>query len=168
MSEKSRNPSEKVAFMSAIAEARFLTRQLAEPRPAGDSVKAAISRAYNRLLKAADHLRKVEEIEVEDLSHNRVRDFWNGDRRAKPRGDELTILAAAAKTARQHKHQQELERVGRDELRQLRAQVTRIESILLTAYPNVDRRELAEVRSSIVGVDGTPSTRHRSLADLWE
>ncbi len=135
MPENSENSLEKVPFMSAIAEARFLTRTLAEPRPAGDSVKAAISRAYSRLVKAA------EQLDLDSLSHNRVQDFWRGDTRAKPRGDELTLLAAAAKTARQH--QQELERVGRDELFELRSRVARIESLIASAYPDMDRGELA-------------------------
>lgn len=37
------------AIMSSVSEASFLIRQVAEPRPVGDSIKAAIGRAAERL-----------------------------------------------------------------------------------------------------------------------
>lgn len=48
----SENLSEKLE-MSSIAEASDLIRRAAEPRPVGDSVKAAISRAAPAAIQAA-------------------------------------------------------------------------------------------------------------------
>jgi len=50
---------------SSIEEAQALIRQCAEPRPAGDQVKAAVRRASRRL----------------DLPFSRTRDIWYGDAR---------------------------------------------------------------------------------------
>jgi hypothetical protein len=50
---------------SSIAEAQTLVRRCAEPRPAGDQVKAAVRRASQRL----------------GIPFSRVRDIWYGDAR---------------------------------------------------------------------------------------
>jgi hypothetical protein len=50
---------------SAIDEAQTLVRRCAEPRPAGDQVKAAVRRASQRL----------------NIPFSRVRDIWYGDAR---------------------------------------------------------------------------------------
>jgi hypothetical protein len=50
---------------SSIAEAQTLVRRCAEPRPAGDLVKAAIRRASQRL----------------EIPFSRIRDIWYGDAR---------------------------------------------------------------------------------------
>ena len=55
----------KSSFASSMDEAQMLVRRCAEPRPAGDLVKAAIHRASRRL----------------DLSFSRTRDIWYGDAR---------------------------------------------------------------------------------------
>jgi hypothetical protein len=52
-------------FPSALEEARFLVRKCAEPRPAADTVKAAIRRSSQRL----------------QLSFTRIKDIWYGDAR---------------------------------------------------------------------------------------
>jgi hypothetical protein len=53
------------SFASSIDEAQTLVRRCAEPRPAGDQVKAAVRRASRRL----------------GLSFNRTRDIWYGQAR---------------------------------------------------------------------------------------
>lgn len=53
------------SYASSIDEAQTLVRRCAEPRPAGDLVKAAIRRASSRL----------------DLPFSRTRDIWYGDAR---------------------------------------------------------------------------------------
>jgi hypothetical protein len=53
------------SYASSIDEAQTLVRRCAEPRPAGDQVKAAIRRASRRL----------------GLSFTRTRDLWYGDAR---------------------------------------------------------------------------------------
>ncbi len=67
--------------MSALVEASSLVRRVAEPCPAGDSVKAA-------MLRSARKLR---------WNYTRVRAFWYADDRVKVTGDELNQLRAAAK-----------------------------------------------------------------------
>jgi hypothetical protein len=68
--------------MSALVEASSLVRRVAEPCPAGDSVKAA-------MLRSARKLR---------WNYTRVRAFWYADDRVKVTGDELNELRAAAQT----------------------------------------------------------------------
>ena len=53
------------SYISSIDEARTLVRRCAEPRPANDSVKAAIRRASQRL----------------EIPFSRTRDIWYGDAR---------------------------------------------------------------------------------------
>jgi hypothetical protein len=55
----------KCSSAASIIEAQSLVRRCAEPRPAGDGVKAAIRRASMRL----------------DLPFTRTRDIWYGDAR---------------------------------------------------------------------------------------
>jgi len=52
-------------YASSIDEAQILVRPRAEPRPAGDQVKAAIRRASQRL----------------EIPFSRTRDIWYGDAR---------------------------------------------------------------------------------------
>jgi len=52
-------------YASSIDEAQILVRRCAEPRPAGDQVKAAVRRAAQRL----------------GIPFSRVRDIWYGDAR---------------------------------------------------------------------------------------
>jgi hypothetical protein len=52
-------------YASSIDEAQILVRRCAEPRPAGDQVKAAVRRASQRL----------------GIPFSRVRDIWYGDAR---------------------------------------------------------------------------------------
>jgi hypothetical protein len=63
MFDLSKLPNSKYA--SSIDEATILVRRCAEPRPAGDSVKAAIRRASKRL----------------EISFSRTREIWYGDAR---------------------------------------------------------------------------------------
>jgi hypothetical protein len=70
------------SYASAIDEAQTLVRRCAEPRPPGDSVKAAVRRASQRL----------------DIPFSRVRDIWYGDAR-RINADEMDQLRRAAKEA---------------------------------------------------------------------
>lgn len=84
MSEKHTENSElrqttKVYLMSAVAEASTLLRQIAEPRPVGDSVKAAISRAARRV----------------GLKTGRAEDIWRQEARA-IRAEEMDAIRRAA------------------------------------------------------------------------
>ena len=70
------------SYVSAIEEAQALVRLCAEPRPAGDQVKAAILRASRRL----------------EISFNRTRDIWYGDAR-RIDAEEMDRLRAGAQKA---------------------------------------------------------------------
>lgn len=72
--------------MTALVEAQTLVRLLAEPCPAGDSVKAQIGRASRRV----------------GLGFNRVRSFWYADERCAVSADELDTLRRAAGARKQN------------------------------------------------------------------
>ena len=99
--------------MSALCEARDLIREIAEPRPVGDTSKAAVRRAWRRL---------------ETWTFNRVRDVWNADPRIRVRGDELDELRKVAAARRKETHQ----KAAADELSELRARIARLEQLLET------------------------------------
>ena len=89
MSEKRTENSEfhpecEVLFMSAVAEASSLLREIAEPRPIGDTVKAAITRAARRV----------------GLRAGRVEDIWRQEARA-IRAEEMDAIRRAV-TNRKH------------------------------------------------------------------
>ena len=69
-------------YASSIDEAQILVRRCAEPRPAGDQVKAAVRRASQRL----------------DIPFSRVRDIWYGDAR-RINADEMDQLRREAEKA---------------------------------------------------------------------
>jgi hypothetical protein len=77
-SEMSEYLSEK-SEMSSVTEAATLIRKAAEPRPIGDSVKAAIRRAAQRL----------------GFSFSRSKDIWYGDAR-RIDADEMDALRSLA------------------------------------------------------------------------
>lgn len=84
MSKMFDNASE--SRVSALQEASSLVRRIAEPVPAGDSVKAAIGRASRRL----------------NWGFCRVRSLWYADPRTKVSGDELNQLRRVARKAAGH------------------------------------------------------------------
>lgn len=97
--------------MSVLVEARDLVREIAKPRPVGDTTKAAVRRAWRRL---------------ETWTFNRVRDVWNADPRIRVRGDELDELRRIAAARRKETHQ----KAAADELSELRARIARLERLL--------------------------------------
>ena len=70
------------SYASSIDEAQILVRRCAEPRPAGDQVKAAVRRASQRL----------------EIPFSRVRDIWYGDAR-RINADEMDQLRREAEKA---------------------------------------------------------------------
>lgn len=87
MSEKSSQKSES-QHMSAAVEAATLIRELAEPRPVGDTVKAALRRAA-RLV---------------DFSPSRAKAIWYGEAR-RINAEEIDVLRAA--------HSRRLQQIGK-------------------------------------------------------
>ena len=78
--------------MSATAEASSLIQEIAEPRPVGDSVKAAVRRAARRA----------------GCSFARARSLWYADERARVRADEMDRLRTVAKQQRETAHDPQL------------------------------------------------------------
>ncbi len=128
MSEKY---TEGVKFMNALAEASFLVRKIAEPAPAGDSVKGAILRAYRRL---------------GTWTHNRVRDVWYGDHRISVSGDELNQLRALAR--------QQTESARDTELEEMRAWMATLQSRLERLDSEFFVREIEGLSASASSAGG--------------
>jgi hypothetical protein len=116
MSEKSEKVSE-MQFVSTAAEAAFLIRRVAEPRPVGDSAKAALVRVSRRL---------------SSWSFNRVKDVWYGDQRIRISADELRELRRAARI-------HALEQEATHELRLLNERIARVEEALFAQAADMDR-----------------------------
>lgn len=82
--------------MSAVAEASSLLREVAEPRPVGDTVKEAINRAARRVSKFASR----------PISASRVEDIWRQEARA-VRAEEMDAIRKAAEARQQRQIEQE-------------------------------------------------------------
>lgn len=98
--------------MTAVAEAASLLRSVAEPRPVGDTVKAAINRAARRVSK---HLR-------EPMRASRAEDIWRGEARM-IRAEEIDAIRKAADAR--------LLREVRLEFTQLDARLARLEALMV-------------------------------------
>lgn len=119
--------------MTAVAEAASLLRSVAEPRPVGDTVKAAITRAAKRVSK---HLR-------EPMRPGRAEDIWRGEARI-IRAEELDAIRKAADAR--------LLQEARREFTQLDARIARLEA-LLVQDPEFHRVEADALRAVAGGAD---------------
>lgn len=111
-----RSNSAEIISMTAVAEAGRLLREVAEPVPAGDSVKAAIGRAANRVGKyIAPHFRS-------RWHAGRAEDIWRGEARG-VWAEEMDAIrrAADAKAAEE----------ARSELAELDARLARLEALVV-------------------------------------
>lgn len=77
--------------MTTVAQASQLLRDLAEPRPVGDTVKAAITRAA----------RAVSAVRQEPMSYGRAEDIWRREARRIDAAEMDAIRAAHARRARE-------------------------------------------------------------------
>jgi len=107
-----RSEQEEPTPMSSCLEAAALLRTIAEPRPIGDTVKAAINRAAKRV---SAHLRQ-------PMRPGRAEDIWRGEARV-IRAEEIDAIrrAAEARTNREARH----------EITQLDARIARLEALLV-------------------------------------
>jgi hypothetical protein len=119
MSEKSSKNSG-IAFVSAVAEAAFRLRRIAEPRPVGDRVKAAIDRAARRV----------------GLPVSRVENLWYGEARA-VRAEEMDAIRRAD-VAREAKEQ-----TARDQAAALGVLFAGVAERLRQVDPNFHRDDVA-------------------------
>lgn len=99
--------NERVVFMNPSAEASHLIRYAAEPRPVGDSVKAAITRAARRV----------------GLGYERAKSLWYSEARRVDASEMDRLRAVAAERAAKqeeaavHAHRQLVERISAIEAR---------------------------------------------------
>ena len=136
MEKSSKNSG--ISFVSAVAEAAFRLRRIAEPRPVGDRVKAAIDRAAKRA----------------GLPVQRVENLWYGEARV-VKAEEMDAIRRAD-AARQAKEQSAREQAA--ELGELFAGIAeRLRSI----DPDFHRNNVAQLLDA-AGVLGAP---HSALAD---
>ena len=112
-----------VSFMTAVAEAGFLLRRIAEPRPVCDSVKAAITRAARAV----------------GLPFGRAEDIWRGEART-VRAEEMDAIRRAA--SRKNK-----EKADRDEYAVLMERLSFLEDRLEQIDPDFHRPAVAGLRA---------------------
>lgn len=119
--EKSSKNGE-IRFMSAVAEAAFRLRQLAEPRPVGDRVKSAIDRAARRA----------------GLSFARAENLWYGEART-VRAEEMDAIRAAEKV------REAKEQAARDQAAALGALFAGVAERLRTQDEDFHREDVASL-----------------------
>jgi hypothetical protein len=119
--EKSSKNGE-IRFMSAVAEAAFRLRHLAEPRPVGDRVKTAIGRA----------------AKLAGLPFSRAENLWYGEART-VRAEEMDAIRRAEK-AREAKEQ-----AARDQAAALGALFAGVAERLRTTDENFHRDDVASL-----------------------
>lgn len=116
--------------MSCVDEASNLLRVIAAPRPIGDSVKAAITRAARRV----------------GLSPVRATGIWYREARA--------IRAAEMDAIRKAAAQRTQEQGARNEYRQLVARLSVLEHRLATIDPDFHSNDIAAHREVLDGAGG--------------
>lgn len=115
---------DKVRFMSSVAEASHLLRRVAEPRPVGDSIKAAITRAARRC----------------GLRPGRAEDLWRCEAR-QVKSEEMDAIRRAA-AIKWHNE----EAKARNELAELRGRITRLEALLMAGDQDFHSPTIAGAR----------------------
>lgn len=130
-----------ISFVSAVAEAAFRLRRIAEPRPVGDRVKAAIDRAAKRV----------------GLPIQRVEHLWYGEARL-VKSEEMDAIRRAdeARLAKENN--------AREQAAELGALFAGVAERLRTTDPDFYRNDIA----SLVDAAGLLGASHRALADEAE
>lgn len=111
-----RSNSAEIISMTAVAEAGRLLREVAEPVPAGDSVKAAIGRAARRVEK------HIPAHFASRWHAGRAEDIWRGEARGVWAEEMDAIRMAADAQAAEE---------ARSELAELDARLARLEALLV-------------------------------------
>jgi len=121
-----------------MSEIAAQLRELSEPWERGDRTKAAIARAAQRA----------------GLSYWRAFDIWYGKAR-RIEAHEAQRIAKAVDNKRIEG--------ARNELHELRARLSRLESLLAQSDPNFHRESLAQTRSALRHVGGNDRAADRSV-----
>lgn len=114
--------------MTTVQQASLLLQQIAEPRPVGDTVKAAITRAA----------RAVSAVMKEPMQYGRCEDLWRCEARR---------VDAAEMDAIREAHERR-NRSFREELRQAQLLADRLERLAAQALPMDDLPASLEVRQT--------------------
>lgn len=138
MTEVSANQAEN-GGKRVSAEAAALIRRVAEPRPVGDSTKAAMLRAWRRL---------------GTWTFNRVKDVWKADQRIRVRAEEMDQLRAATRA----------DKDAVDELAELRARIARLERLLVAADQGAPGADFDTGRDQLLEADGEIGAKDRAVA----
>lgn len=135
--------------MSGVAEASMLLRQIAEPRPIGDTVKAAITRATRRVSRFARA----------PVSPGRIEDLWRQEAR-RVSAEEMDAIRAAAASDRK------LAREANNALAEIDARIARLEALLIQD-PDYYRDQVAAHIEALGGPDrsldrglAAPASKH--------
>lgn len=127
LSEGSEKRSEGLR-MTTIAQASRMMRDLAEPRPVGDTVKAAITRAARAVSSALQ----------EPMRYGRAEDIWRQEARRIDAGEMDAIRAA-----HERRH-----RSLREELRDAAALADRLERLAAEIGPSGDHSATSEISAT--------------------
>ncbi|WP_157091438.1 hypothetical protein [Methylobacterium nodulans] len=114
--------------MTTVDQASQLLRELAEPRPVGDTVKAAITRAA----------RAVSAVLQEPMSYGRAEDIWRREARRIDAAEMDAIRAAHARRAGEL----------RTEVQKAAALAQRLERLVAQASPASSGEDLEQLRST--------------------
>jgi len=120
--------------MSSIAEASILLRQVAEPRPVGDTVKAAITRAS----------RRVSRFLMQPMTSGRAEDIWRRQARL-IRAEEMDAIRKAAGTDREVQE-------AKNVLAEIDARIARLEALLIQDA-DFHSDQVAQARKALGNMD---------------
>ena len=129
--ERSEKPSEGGHLMPNTDASRLL-QEIAEPRPVGDTVKAAITRAARAMNEFLPRERRV--------SYGRAEDIWRREARRIDAAEMDAIRAAHARRDREL----------RTEIQQAQALARRLEDLAAQAIDPRDLQRLDEVRAAAI------------------
>lgn len=115
--------------MSSVMEAAGLLRQIAEPAPVGDKVKAAIGRAYREVKSAASALGH------RPPRFSRVEDLWRQEARS-VRAEEMDAIRAAHAARNKVRQLADEGAKANAEIADLRARLARLETMLEQVDPD--------------------------------
>jgi hypothetical protein len=144
-SEKSSHQSEneRVVFMNPTVEASHLIRFAADPRPSGDSVKGAITRAARRL----------------GIGYERAKSLWYAEARRVDASEMDRLRAVAAERQRKQ------EEAAVHAHRQLVDRISIIEARLAQIDPDFHSEAAAALRASAGGELRPSRPAYRTVAD---
>lgn len=130
--------------MTPGAQAARMLREIAEPRPVGDTVKAAITRAARAVSAAMNNTGGA-------LSYGRAEDIWRGEARRIDASEMDAIRAAHDRRNRSL----------RAELQEARSLADRLERLAARAVPATDPVVDAEIRAAARQAKRTASALRR-------